>query len=54
MVGSTDGLSTATEVRMEYLGTDASMWVDVFVGACGYSFLIASIFLGERGSGVVS
>lgn len=57
MVGlgwSTDGSSTATEVRLEYLGTDASRWVDVFVGACGNSFLVASIFLGEIGSSAIS
>lgn len=42
---STDGSPIVTEVKMEYAGTDARMWVDVAVGACGNSFLIASVFL---------
>lgn len=41
---STDGSPIVTEVKMEYAGTDARMWVDVVVGACGNSFLIASVF----------
>lgn len=41
---STDGSSLVTEVKTEYSGTDACRWVDVVVGACGNSFLIASIF----------
>ena len=41
---STDGSSLVTEVKTEYSGTDACRWIDVVVGACGNSFLIASIF----------
>lgn len=41
---STDGSSLVTEVKTEYSGTDACRWVDVVVGACGNSFLTASIF----------
>lgn len=41
---STDGSPMVTEVTMEYAGTDECTWVDVVVGACGNSFLIASIF----------
>lgn len=41
---STDGSPIVTEVKSAYLGTDASRWVDVAVGAGGNSFLIASIF----------
>lgn len=43
-VCGTDGPSLVTEVKTEYSGTDACRWVDVVVGACGNSFLIASIF----------
>lgn len=43
-VWSTDGSSLVTEVKTEYSGTDACRWVDVVVGACGNSFLMASIF----------
>ena len=41
---STDGSSIVTEEETEYSGTNARRWVDVVVGACGNSFLIASIF----------
>lgn len=51
---STDGPSIVTEEETEYSGTDACRWVDVVVGACGNSFLIASIFLREIGSSVIS
>lgn len=54
MVGSIDGLFIVIEERIEYLGIDVSMWVDVFVGVCRYFFLIVFIFFVERGSSVVS
>ena len=40
----TDGLSIVTEVKTEYGSTDACRWDALVVGACGNSFLIASIF----------
>lgn len=40
----TDGPSIVTEVKTEYWSPDARRWEALVVGACGNSFLIASIF----------
>lgn len=35
---------TELNKKTRYMSTDAGRWVDVLVGACGSSLLIASIF----------
>lgn len=40
----TEDSFTELDGKTRYMSTDAGKWVDVLVGACGSSLLIASIF----------
>lgn len=45
---NTDNSLIVTEEKVEYLHTESDAWADIVVGACGSSFLKASVFRQNR------